>query len=216
MTLFLATDLDPIEDYEPDPEERIEIVRWPLADLDGAIAECEDSKILIGLLLFQAGAVAALHRQGSRAAGRNRRHGDRRSAGRDRQPTLTSRRSCSTSSPIWSSSAGWPATRSTPTAPTCCSSAAFLAARGGSATEVERADVADFLADLATGVKADADGNGGRAACSPATISRKTACLRSFYRHLRREELIADDPTATAEPAAEVAQAAAGAEPRPR
>jgi integrase/recombinase XerD len=77
---------------------------------------------------------------------------------------------------------------------------AFLARRGRDATAVERADVADFLADLATGVAPDADGNGGRAPCSSATISRKTACLRSFYRHLRREELIADDPTATLSP----------------
>ncbi|HEY8002505.1 MAG: site-specific tyrosine recombinase XerD [Vicinamibacteria bacterium] len=76
----------------------------------------------------------------------------------------------------------------------------FLAARRREATEVVRADVADFLADLATGAPADAEGNGGRPACSPATISRKTACLRSFYRHLRREELIADDPTATLTP----------------
>ena len=33
-------------------------------------------------------------------------------------------------------------------------------------------------------------------ACSAATIHRKAACLRSFYKHLRRDELIADDPTA--------------------
>jgi integrase/recombinase XerD len=65
---------------------------------------------------------------------------------------------------------------------------AFLAARGRGATDAERADVADFLADLATG--------NGHAACSAATINRKAACLRSFYRHLRREELIHDDPTA--------------------
>ena len=32
--------------------------------------------------------------------------------------------------------------------------------------------------------------------CSAATIHRKSACLRSFYKHLRRDELIADDPTA--------------------
>ncbi len=76
----------------------------------------------------------------------------------------------------------------------------FLAARGRDATKVQRADVADFLADLATGVATDADGNGGRPPCSPATISRKTACLRSFFRHLRREELIDDDPTATLSP----------------
>jgi integrase/recombinase XerD len=77
---------------------------------------------------------------------------------------------------------------------------AFLKKRRTDATEVERSDVADFLADLATGVAPDEDGNGGRPPCSPATISRKTASLRSFYRHLRREELIDDDPTATLQP----------------
>ena len=41
-----------------------------------------------------------------------------------------------------------------------------------------RRSVADFLAALA---------GDGRAA-SPATVHRKAACLRSFYRHLRREE----------------------------
>ena len=78
----------------------------------------------------------------------------------------------------------------------------FLALRDREATAVQRLDVADFLADLATGMPADADGNGGKAPSSPATISRKTACLRSFYRHLRREELIDQDPTATLSPPA--------------
>ena len=64
----------------------------------------------------------------------------------------------------------------------------FLAKRHRGATEADRADVADFLADLATG--------NGQPPCSPATINRKTACLRSFYRHLRREERIEHDPTA--------------------
>ena len=41
-----------------------------------------------------------------------------------------------------------------------------------------------------------AAGDRGRAAVAPATIQRKAACLRSFYRHLRREEIIAHDPTA--------------------
>lgn len=72
----------------------------------------------------------------------------------------------------------------------------FLARRGCSAVEAERADVADFLADLATGHPA-ANGGPERPPCSPATISRKTAALRSFYRHLRREELVDLDPTAT-------------------
>lgn len=39
-------------EYEA-PEERIEIVPWPLADLDGAIEACEDSKSLVGLLLLR-------------------------------------------------------------------------------------------------------------------------------------------------------------------
>ena len=50
--VFAATGLHDVE-YDPDPDERIEIVPWPLADLDRAIAECTDSKTLIGLLLFR-------------------------------------------------------------------------------------------------------------------------------------------------------------------
>jgi integrase/recombinase XerD len=64
----------------------------------------------------------------------------------------------------------------------------FLAARDVSALAARPRDVAEFLADLATG--------NGRPACSAATIHRKAACLRSFYKHLRREELVGDDPTA--------------------
>ena len=50
----------------------------------------------------------------------------------------------------------------------------------------------------------------GRPACSAATIHRKTACLRSFYKHLRREELVADDPTAALDRAAARQEAAPG------
>jgi integrase/recombinase XerD len=64
----------------------------------------------------------------------------------------------------------------------------FLAAHDLDALSVRPAEVGEFLADLATG--------NGRPACSAATIHRKAACLRSFYKHLRRDELIADDPTA--------------------
>jgi integrase/recombinase XerD len=70
----------------------------------------------------------------------------------------------------------------------------FLAKRHRGATEAERSDVADFLAGLATG--------NGQPPCSPATINRKAAALRSFYRHLRREELIENDPTAALSPPA--------------
>jgi integrase/recombinase XerD len=66
----------------------------------------------------------------------------------------------------------------------------FLAVRGNDATDATGADLSDFLADLAAG-----DGNG-TPPCSTATINRKAACLRSFYRHLRREELIDGDPAA--------------------
>jgi 8-oxo-dGTP pyrophosphatase MutT (NUDIX family) len=47
---YLARDLSDAPDAEPDPGERIEIVAWPLDQLDAAVAECEDSKSLIALL----------------------------------------------------------------------------------------------------------------------------------------------------------------------
>jgi integrase/recombinase XerD len=64
----------------------------------------------------------------------------------------------------------------------------FLAARGIGAVDARPVDVSEFLADLATG--------NGHQPCSAATINRKAASLRSFYRHLRREELVVEDPTA--------------------
>jgi integrase/recombinase XerD len=64
----------------------------------------------------------------------------------------------------------------------------YLSPHDGDALHARPADVADFLAELATGE--------GRPPCSAATIHRKAACLRSFYKHLRRDELIGDDPTA--------------------
>ena len=48
--LYHATELSDDPGSEPDENERIEIVRWPLDRLDDAIAQCEDSKTLIGLL----------------------------------------------------------------------------------------------------------------------------------------------------------------------
>jgi 8-oxo-dGTP pyrophosphatase MutT (NUDIX family) len=47
--VFHATGLSD-RDAEADENERIEIVRWPLDDLDGAIAATRDAKTLIGLL----------------------------------------------------------------------------------------------------------------------------------------------------------------------
>ena len=53
VTIFLATALERVGDHVPDPEERIELVEWPLSRLDYAIDECEDSKTLIGLMLLR-------------------------------------------------------------------------------------------------------------------------------------------------------------------
>jgi 8-oxo-dGTP pyrophosphatase MutT (NUDIX family) len=47
--LFCATDLYPSQAHSGE-DERIEIVRWPLAGLQLAIDECRDAKTLIGLL----------------------------------------------------------------------------------------------------------------------------------------------------------------------
>jgi 8-oxo-dGTP pyrophosphatase MutT (NUDIX family) len=50
VILYAATGLRDAKGAEPDPGERIEIVPWPLERLDDAIAECRDSKSLIGLM----------------------------------------------------------------------------------------------------------------------------------------------------------------------
>jgi 8-oxo-dGTP pyrophosphatase MutT (NUDIX family) len=53
VIVYLATGLDDASAHS-DEEERIEVVPWPLGDLDGAIEECRDSKSLIGMLIFRA------------------------------------------------------------------------------------------------------------------------------------------------------------------
>ncbi len=67
----------------------------------------------------------------------------------------------------------------------------FLAERGSDALTATGPEVSEFLTQLARG-----DGDG-KSPASPATLHRKAACLRSFYRHLRRENLRDNDPTAT-------------------
>jgi integrase/recombinase XerD len=57
------------------------------------------------------------------------------------------------------------------------------------ALSVAHDDLNRFVASLA-------DGDGDRPPVAPATLQRKVACLRSFYRHLRREGLVPEDPTA--------------------
>jgi integrase/recombinase XerD len=64
---------------------------------------------------------------------------------------------------------------------------AWLAEQDRSALDVGHAELSAFVAALAAG-------RSGRPAAST-TVQRKVACLRSFYRHLRREELLDSDPT---------------------
>ncbi len=53
--IYLATDLGEAEEEgHAEEDERIEIVPWPLAELDAAIADCQDSKSLIALLWLAA------------------------------------------------------------------------------------------------------------------------------------------------------------------
>jgi integrase/recombinase XerD len=59
---------------------------------------------------------------------------------------------------------------------------------GADALSAVHADLADFVATLAAG-------HDDRPPVAAATLQRKVACLRSFYRHLRRQNLVADDPT---------------------
>jgi integrase/recombinase XerD len=71
---------------------------------------------------------------------------------------------------------------------------AFLAASGVGVLEARHADLAAFLADLAGGTRSTRMIE--RKPASPATVGRKVACLRSFYRYLLREGTIEHDPAA--------------------
>lgn len=62
----------------------------------------------------------------------------------------------------------------------------FLTEQELTVREVTTSDLSEFLARMS-------QGEGQRATT---TITRKAACLRSFFKHLRREEIVSDDPTA--------------------
>lgn len=53
LELFYATGLRDVPRPAVEEDERIEIVPWPLDRLDEAIAQCQDAKSLVGLLLLQ-------------------------------------------------------------------------------------------------------------------------------------------------------------------
>jgi integrase/recombinase XerD len=65
----------------------------------------------------------------------------------------------------------------------------FLDRHGLSVLASAHGDIAAFLSELAAGSEE-------RPPAGSATLARKVACLRSFYRHLRREGAIEHDPTA--------------------
>lgn len=54
IDIYLATDLRDVERPPVEEDERIEVVAWPLARLDDAIAACSDAKSLVGLQLLRA------------------------------------------------------------------------------------------------------------------------------------------------------------------
>jgi integrase/recombinase XerD len=64
----------------------------------------------------------------------------------------------------------------------------FLARQGVDPLAVVPIDLASFVTELA-------DGREERPPVAPATLQRKIACLRSFYRHLRRDGILEHDPT---------------------
>ncbi len=69
----------------------------------------------------------------------------------------------------------------------------FLERRSLDPLGVTPLDLADFVSELA-------EGREGKPPVSPATLQRKIACLRSFYRHLRRDQILDGDPTSELRP----------------
>ena len=68
----------------------------------------------------------------------------------------------------------------------------FLEGRDVGVLEARHADLASFISELAGGPGP----SGTREPAAAATLGRKVACLRSFYRHLRSEGVIEHDPAA--------------------
>ncbi len=84
----------------------------------------------------------------------------------------------------------------------------FLDRHGLEPTEAAHGELAEFLSELARGRR------GASAGAPRRTLARKVACLRSFYRHLRREGMIEHDPTAELRGPAQAPAPAAGAHAR--
>jgi 8-oxo-dGTP pyrophosphatase MutT (NUDIX family) len=52
--LYEARELTPVSGAQAEEDERIEIVAWPLDQLDQAVSQCQDAKSLVALLWLQA------------------------------------------------------------------------------------------------------------------------------------------------------------------
>jgi integrase/recombinase XerD len=69
----------------------------------------------------------------------------------------------------------------------------YLGRSGLDPLAVQAGELAGFFSELA-------QGRDGHRPVKAATLQRKIACLRSFYRHLRREQMVGHDPTAELRP----------------
>jgi integrase/recombinase XerD len=69
----------------------------------------------------------------------------------------------------------------------------FLRRRAVEPLAVDGRVLSEFVSELA-------DGRDDRRPAAAATLQRKVACLRSFYRHMRREGMLETDPTADLRP----------------
>src|SRR5262245_34987425 len=65
----------------------------------------------------------------------------------------------------------------------------WLRRTGADALTVGHGELSAFASEIA-------DGRDDKPPAAPATLQRKVACLRSFYRHLRRTGVLENDPTA--------------------
>ena len=188
--LFHATELHE-RSAESEENERIEIVRWPLGELEQAIAECRDAKTLIGLLWLARRLNDLIAAPRSRACMSEAEGHDRR---RDRAPL---------------------ARRPVGIEPLILDFLAYLELERGlsrNTLEAYRTDLLQFGEFLDRRGLSAAAGRPRRDRRVPVRArrglrrppacggdharQRKVACLRSFYRHLRREGAIEHDPTA--------------------
>ena len=182
------------------------MVPWPLSDLDGAIAATSDGKTLIGLLWLARELTAAAElgpAEPRRAAAARLAHAEEW------------RRTGAKSTCMATVAAG-PAQR---LSELTLDFLAYLELERGlsrNTLEAYRSDLqqlGEFLGRRRTSIRWRstrallsefvselAEGREDRRPAAASTLQRKVACLRSFYRHLRREGLLDSDPTAELRP----------------